>query len=625
MRRAARWGIAALCALALPTGCETPEYEKLCGSPGCSREGPPKLELMYLFLDRGELADADAILKNLWPVPRYEPVVLPEQLTWTENPFEEKYWRFMFYSMRATAPLLAAWRETGKRVYRDKLMEVVTSFYERGQESSFSRDKHSTAYRAMVLTNIYAKLARADAFRKGEEAMLRTLISNTGLFLADPDHFDRDYNHGITEAAALVLIAANFPKMEGAAEWGLLGRARLDSLMNDAVGTDGVANELSPYYHFYILTALWQVLAWGKINDIEVTARLEPTVDSMIRFGTYIVQPNGYIPMIAASLVRNMRSYEREVYDEIRGRSPEFDYVMTAGERGHEPTERYLFFPSSSFAILRSGFGAGEEFEAQTHLVFDLSPYRTIQSQHDALSINLYSAGRTLLADSGLYSYVEGPEREYFIGTSAHNTVLVDGVNQGEGAAIPALAQQGEGWLYQSGYHELYAGVRHARAVLMLQRDLVLVLDRLTSAAPHRYTQMWHFPPDVTVSAEGDGTDATGPVLALRQALPEGQTVESVRGATAPIDGWYSEEYQVKVPNQVLRYTKDAPSADFATLFATGPFAALPARAQATPTPTGMAIELCAGGRPWRVAIENLAGAGESVAVEPDAVGVTCP
>ncbi len=608
-------------------------------APHCKEElgHDPGLEIAYGFLDEGDLESANQILANDWPVPRYDPAHLEPPLTWTEDPYgaTAEYWRFVFYALRPTANLLWAFLNTEDLRYRDKLAEVVTSFAQSGQGGPYSWDKHGTAYRAMVLVNTYWKLKMAHALDPAFDQILLGLIEAQGVFLANPENFQGDFNHGFAEAAALRLVAENFPGLSSAQAWRTLAQDRLRTLIANAVDPDGVAYEQSPYYHFYILTQLWEISRWTATYALAATDNQEPAMHSMLPYATYVIQPNGWIPMIGTSQARNMRRYEPEVYSQIAQSDPAFAYVLSAGRQGREPTERFVLFPSSGQAIFRSGFGPPEQFEAQTHVHFDVGPWRTKHSDLDALSVNVYSAGRTLLPDSGFFTEnPEAPEFAYFRGTRAHNTVVVDESDQQRGGCTVGLAAVGGSWSYLSASHVLYPGVVHARSVLLLARDLVLVVDRLLGTGPHVYDQTWHLPPDADFQLNGTTitavtpagspfiTPASLPLITLRQARPDGMTILSAKGAMAPVDGWYSEKELVKEPAYSIRCRKQGPEARFVTLLSSGPHAGHPAGFAADGDDQHMVVSVCSGDVKLQVTLDGLGGPGEAVQVGPLAA---CP
>ena len=68
----------------------------------------------------------------------------------------------------------------------------------------------------MELINFYVKLKVAHALPSDLEAGLARSLEKLGAFLAESQHFEADFNHGFNEAAALLLLADNFPHMPGA-------------------------------------------------------------------------------------------------------------------------------------------------------------------------------------------------------------------------------------------------------------------------------------------------------------------------------------------------------------------------------------------------------------------------
>ncbi|MGA9525937.1 MAG: alginate lyase family protein, partial [Myxococcaceae bacterium] len=572
-----------------------PVQKKGCEGAACEVQGHVfGKEIAYLWLDEGDMEGADQIMKNVWPVPRFKPAQLSWPLTWTEDPYDEKFWRYVFYGMRPTSHLLWAWRETGDRRYRDKLIEIFRSFAANSRNSEFSWDKHGTAYRAMVFVNSYWKLKHAAALSPEETQLLEGLILEDARFLADDKNFEAGFNHGFAEAAALLLIAENFPDFEEASRWRDLALTRYDSLLSDIIGTDGFIIENSAYYQFYVLTQVYQLSQWAQTHGVQLSPQVGPALERMVRFASYIVQPDGHIPMLGASQGLLVRKHQPVLLARMGAVYPEMAHMLTAGMCGRAPTERLAFFDSAGVAVMRSTFDPELDYQAQTHLVFDTGPYRTDHSHLDALNVILYSAGRTLLTDSGMFTEEPGDEEAYFRSTRAHNTVLVDGLDQRDGHAHPGLSAQGGQWLYQSGSHKLYEGVQHWRAVLLLEKDVVVVLDRLTSEAPHRYEQRWHFQPDLSVQIQGTSAFATEEsgkrVLQIVQALPDKLSAATVRGATEPYDGWYSAQYEVRKESTALLYARESTEAHYATLFTSGLNAMVPTSITAVPEPDALDV-----------------------------------
>ena len=596
-------------------------------------------ENIYGVLSRGSVKVANELLANQWDLGKRFPVVtLPETLTWTEDPLQDRYWRFLFYSLRPTSNLLYAYYTTQKAQYLDKLTSILESYVaydaQRPVGPPYDRTRfdyrHGAAFRAMVLVNTLAKLERSGDISSELALSLAASIERLGTFLASPMNFDPDYNHGFTEAAALALIAANYPSLPNAVSWQATALDRLSSLMVNSLDSDGVELENSPFYHFYVLSFAYQINRWARRYGIPLAEDFEAAMHRMVPYATFVLQPDGSIPLAGASVELGVENLDPAIYEDLAKQFPEFEYVYSSGASGTAPTRRSVLFPASGQAFLRSGFGSGaSDIALETHIAFNVGPWRTSHSHLDVLAIDYYSGGSRLLCDSGLFTYDPGPDYTYFFGTSAHNTVFVDGSDQAtSGVVTEGLSIAGPGWAYQSGSHGLYAGVTLRRSVLMLERDLTLVYDTLLSDSQHDYAQTWHlaggFSPSIT------GVDTTGlasdgrPLVVVRQAFPDGLTLLPITGATDRMQGWLSELYGTKVPNYALEYHIKASTWRYVTLIASGPKAQVASSVAATVAADGTLTALvCGGTQPTAVTIANQAADGESVVVTPSAVA--CP
>ena len=143
---------------------------------------------MYDFLNRGSIEIADRMLANCWTLPRFDEVCFEGEFpTWTENPYDENYWIFVFYSLRPLRNLIYAWEETRDDAYRDHLIGLVSSFSDVADESSYIyetvADKHGAAFRMMVLVKLKWTLAHDFALSPDETEMIENLIENTVSYL----------------------------------------------------------------------------------------------------------------------------------------------------------------------------------------------------------------------------------------------------------------------------------------------------------------------------------------------------------------------------------------------------------------------------------------------------------
>ena len=487
--------------------------------------------------------------------------------------YGEKYWRFIYHSLRSTRHLLYAARETNNKAYSNKLIEIVDSFLSDGMDEKAAwEDPHAVAFRTMVLTNSWWKLRELNVLPVDTSTRLLQALEVHAKYLMKEENFEGQDNHGITEASALVVLATSFPDLTGSAEWESIGSGRLNHLIMTLVDEDGVLVENSPYYHFYSLEKFWEINQYANTYDVPLNREFSSRLNQMIVYATHILQPDLGIPQLGASL-ESYAHYTNE-YEQMAEGNDNFLYVLTKGEKGVTPPDRNLVLPSSGQTIMRSSWGDEQSYESQTQVIFDYGPYRTSHSDLDAMNLVIYGNGHQLLVDPGLYTYEPGDYRSYFNGTSAHNTVVVNGKNQIKGTGYAGEFRSGSDYAYQSAYHFLYSDASHYRAVALLGSNYVLLIDHLVSPEEQEYTQRFHVFPGAELTINGLTVQARGvdpsEALTFYQILPDGIQLKTAIGQEESIDGLCSYTYEEAIPCYALSYTQDASTGTFITLIEIG-------------------------------------------------------
>jgi heparinase II/III-like protein len=223
-------------------------------------------------------------------------------------------------------------------------------------------------------------------------------------------------------------------------------------------------------------------------------------------------------------------------------------------------------FPGGGYYILGCDF----ESESEIRVVADAGPlgYGTLAAHGhaDALSFTLSVGGLPFLIDPGTYLYHGGGRwRAYFRGTSAHNTVVVDGVDQSEqggdflwlrkaragctAAQISDGVETLEGW--HEGYLRLADPVLHRRRLTLEKPARLLTIeDRLEMSGEHDVRILFHCAPQCAVVPMGSGfAIRRGPWALVLRLPPHPQASARVyRGSTQPLCGWISRHYDQREP-----------------------------------------------------------------------------
>lgn len=187
----------------------------------------------------------------------------------------------------------------------------------------------------------------------------------------------------------------------------------------------------------------------------------------------------------------------------------------------------------------------------------------------DALSVLVSAAGEELLVDAGTYCYNAAPElRRYFRGTSAHNTLTVDGLDQAPyGASFLWLKDVSTTVIraehverrcihaWHDGYMSLRDPVRHHRRVDVEDDGKIRVQDWLECRKPHEVALRWHSARGVNLRAvDGENAwqlDGQRRGLSIRVSGVAAAS-QVVYGQDNPRQGWVSNAFYQIEPAPVI-------------------------------------------------------------------------
>lgn len=204
----------------------------------------------------------------------------------------------------------------------------------------------------------------------------------------------------------------------------------------------------------------------------------------------------------------------------------------------------------------------------ETYLHFDAAPLGFLSiaahGHADALSFILHVDGHPVIVDPGTFTYHTHKDlRRYFVATSSHNTVCVNGKNQATQAGPTMWLNHykcrtldvGENFVEAT--HDGYRseGVEHKRKVVYnRENDEFVVSDTLTSPNGASVEIPFHLHPSANVFKVDNGSFKISVPGARSVLLTPDSKLEYVvaRGEENPVAGWYSEHFGEKVESSVL-------------------------------------------------------------------------
>ena len=405
-------------------------------------------------------------------------------------------------------------------------------------------------------------------------------------------------NHLIGEAAGLFVASVSWPIWTDSLIW----RERAQSILIDEIVKqtypDGSGKEQAFSYLQFVLDFFWISGLAGKANGIQFPSSCWERIEAMLLFIASVMDVRGNMPMVGDADDGNVvvlsrekgfcpfRSqlatggvwFQRQEFLTKAGRMDDKtrwllgDYCKEVHLQAEEnPTwSLQRHFPDGGYHILGSGF----ETESEVRLLVDTGQlgYLSIAAHGhaDALSVVLSIGGREFLVDPGTFAYNSDPAwRHYFRGTSAHNTVIVDGLDQSEYCgsfmwrrhAVADCFYADETFVSaaHNGYSRLPDPVIHQRDVIYdsIAREFRIV-DIMICRRKHHIQQHWHFSDCCEVQKTADGflvsNDNYGLCLITDSVLTK---VELVRGDEVRPAGWVSREFGVRRPSTTIICSAD--------------------------------------------------------------------
>lgn len=354
-------------------------------------------------------------------------------------------------------------------------------------------------------------------------------------------------NHTIAEGCGLIYAGTLFPEFLDATEWKTVGMRILIQEVERQVLPDGGGIEQALGYHHFIVDLLGLVKALLEYHGERVPSTI---TDAMQNGGAFLHAFSG-----------NKKKLP-QIGDYDNGHALSAHLRFNWG-RGEEQSTSSTTFPNTGYTIVsrRSPF--------PFRLAFDHGPLGMPpcfgHGHADALSIIFDYGDQEVLIDPGTYTYTsDAAWRSYFRGTQAHNTVLVDQIDQAvqETAFMwskPFRVQlirksvDPDGAFALVARHDGYKerlGVIHWRGIAFYPSCGWLVWDYLFGTGSHSLELNWHLAIEPTRMMAGYAVQTD---LGALHLLIDGGATTLHRGETSPISGWRSRKYGVREPISTLR------------------------------------------------------------------------
>ncbi|RYZ80180.1 MAG: alginate lyase family protein, partial [Proteobacteria bacterium] len=366
--------------------------------------------------------------------------------------------------------LALAYRITGQRQYASGALELLQSWF---KQCPYPKGVHwisslelgirlvNWAFTWHLLGGANSPLFATDEGKSFLDVWLTSIYQHCHFINGHFSRYSSANNHLFGEYMGLFVASITWPCWPESEKW---SKIAFDGLEEEAVRQntiDGVNKEQAIYYQHEVMDMMLISHIVGATSSRRFSANFYNRFESLANFIASIMDSSGNVPMIGdaddALMVRLSYSPRSSPYRSLLGACAVLfdrsDFKKHAGLFDEKnrllfgepgivkwdalsnvgPSTPQMTFPEGGYFILGSRFGHEDEVKA----VFDCGPlgYLSIAAHGhaDALALTLSVAGEQMLIDPGTFAYhTEKVWRDYFRGTSAHNTIRVDQLNQSQ-------------------------------------------------------------------------------------------------------------------------------------------------------------------------------------------------
>lgn len=507
------------------------------------------------------------------------------RIDWFSNPTYNGYkeWTWQLSRHAELLTLARAYRITGDENYAKECCELFDSWVK--QATRYSTDGNDSE--KLCWRSIECGIRMSLVWPEIIHSILRSASVNDDIIT---DFFKSIYEHAlllrqfhrnegnwlIMEMSGLLHIATLYPCFCEVDEWFAYAENKLKKELQKQVYPDGFQFELSSGYQQILVIHYGRVIQLLMGYGKKVPQEFERTLTKILHIYVKLMRPNGDLPDLNDGTLGSVRELVAP-YIYLFPNDTALQWVVSNGENGMPPDESSFVLPYAGIAVFRTGWG-----KEDTWLCFDGGPFGAGHQHEDKLNVLLHTRGKYLLTEGNNYAYDSSEMRKYVLSTRAHNTVLVDGMEQNRRKNYrwsDEMLNRHSGLQfklsytvdacrasYEDGYGEDQdKTVRHERSVYFIKKinglpSFALIVDRLTAAADiHSYEIQYHLDAK-EVTAEGLNVTADqlrilaptqtacGAVLSMAHGVKEpkwnGWTADSVvQGDFRPI---YIVKYVLK-------------------------------------------------------------------------------
>jgi hypothetical protein len=507
--------------------------------------------------------------------------IFQKQIDWHYIPKKNISWNWDLNRHFFFIDLIKAYYYTGKQQYYEQAISLWEDWIEKNKPGASFLWAYPFEVAARLNNWIWAFFLLINTGQLPDETLQRLLKSM---------HKHADYlywnlelhwpnNHLFLEAKVLLEFSLLFPELDHNKKFFNRAETIFKREVECQILPDGVHSELCSMYHRIITGELTEIVVLGEKNNLSFLSNFNKIKDRMINFSKALQREDGTVPLTGDSALDD--TYIR--FDLAQLEKTDMNYWLLPMVQSGAP-ESYrknnllaINYPCAGYAFIED-----KAYGRDIHIMFDYGDFsKNKVSDHahcDALSFEVYAAGKRLFIDPGVY--FPGVNKlywfNYFRSTSAHNTVMIDNLEQSQlwrasdvkktarvnllsftpsahAVTIKALCVP---------YWSKTKGISHLREFTYYSDKKIVINDYITGSGRHTLKWFFHLAPDIALVERDDGgfeglSKATEYLFSLTCYGRERLQSHIAIGQHNPLLGWVSYNCSEVVPSSAIQFQVD--------------------------------------------------------------------
>lgn len=473
--------------------------------------------------------------------------------------------------------LTKSYQLSGNTDYLDLAWEFISSWHEyesspASDENPFTWYDHGSALRAEILIYYSLVAEQANMLDLTKTDLIKEILYEHGVFLADEVNYTPNHNHGIFQDRALIYISF-FLDNEYSDEWLTIAKERLMLQQEHAFNEEHVHVENSTDYQVGVMDIFVIISDFLVQFDDEFGNQLCNNIIESAEFLSWTIKPNGMMANIGDS-DSLAKEFDYNTYEQY-GNS-HLTYAGTLGMEGEKPTNGSQIYPKSGYLFTRSDWEIDNP--NTTWSMFKAGYSASTHKHADDLSFMLFSHENDIFIDGGRYNYVTGDTwRDYFVSSRSHNTVIVDentySTTTENSSKVGIIDWElNEEYDYALGYNDMYeAGNVQIDRHYYSMNDAIILYDDIVSNETHDYSQLFHLGENIKIISHDNNEvlleiSETEYYVRIQQLSEQTPTLEIIYGNDNTEYGHYSKTMNTLYENITLKYNLTEKNAEYITL-----------------------------------------------------------